>query len=295
MIRFYKTLPHLIFIALTVSILSPSLVELNNRYVFLGVVILIEIALVFHWKSKPAHDIVLIVFIFLFLWEFFTTKRPNPNPMLYPQPENVFAAIMTDWKKILIGFRSSMGLLFTALSLGYGLGIILGMLVGWFDRPRKALFPIARVLAPIPAIIYTPYAIGVLPSFRAASIFIIFSSIFWQVFILMVNTVSTIERKTLDSAKTLNTKTVPLFFQILLPYCLPRLFSNMGIQLTTAFMVLTAAELLGAKAGLGYYVRFNGDFANYTKVIAGIIIIGVVVTMLNKALVIVQKLVIRWR
>jgi NitT/TauT family transport system permease protein len=295
MIRFYKALPHLVFIALLVSILSPSLVELNNRYVFLGVVILIEIALIFHWKSKPAHDIALIVFVFLFLWEFFTTKRPNPNPMLYPQPENVFAAIITDWKKILTGFWSSMRLLFTALSLGYGLGIILGMLVGWFDRPRRALFPIARVIAPIPAIIYTPYAIGVLPSFRAASIFIIFSSIFWQVFILMVNTVSTIERKTLDSAKTLNTKTVPLFLQILLPYCLPRLFSSMGVQLTTAFMVLTAAELLGAKAGLGYYVRFNGDFANYTKVITGIIIIGVVVTLLNRALVVVQKLIIRWR
>jgi NitT/TauT family transport system permease protein len=295
MIRLYKILPHLIFMALVVSILSPSLVELNNRHVFLGVVVLIEIALIFHWKSKPAHDIALIVFSFLFLWEFITTKRPNPNPMLYPQPENVFAVIITDWKKILIGFGSSMRLLFTALCLGYGLGIVLGMLVGWFERPRKALFPIARVIAPIPAIVYTPYAIGVLPSFRAASIFIIFSSIFWQVFILMVNTVSTIERRTLDSAKTLNTKPIPLFLQILFPYCLPRLFSNMGIQLTTAFMVLTAAELLGAKAGLGYYVRFNGDFANYTKVITGIIIIGLVVTLLNKLLVVLQKIIIRWR
>jgi NitT/TauT family transport system permease protein len=115
------------------------------------------------------------------------------------------------------------------------------------------------------------------------------------VFINTVLNISNVDRRILESAKTLNTRSLPLFFSILLPYCLPRLFTSMSVTLSTSFMVLTSAELMGAKSGLGYYVRFAADFANFTKVISGIIIIGVVVTLLNKLLVAVQKLVIKWR
>jgi NitT/TauT family transport system permease protein len=293
--KVYKILPHLIFMVLVLAILSPSLVTIENRWVFLGVTVLIEGVLILNRKSKPAHDVALIVFSFLFLWEFFTTKRPNPNIMLYPVPERVFAVIITDWRKILTGLGSSMSLLFTAMFFALLFGISLGMVVGWFERPRRALFPIARVISPIPPIIYSPYAMVVLPTFRAASLFIIFSSIFWPVFINTVLNVSNVDRKILESAKTLNTKSLPLFFSILLPYCLPRLFTSMSVILSTSFMVLTAAELVGAKSGLGYYVRFAADFANYTKVVAGIIVIGVVVTFLNKLLSVAQKLVVKWR
>ncbi|MDR1277880.1 MAG: ABC transporter permease subunit [Treponema sp.] len=295
MIRIYKTLPHLIFFALAAAILSPSLVIIENKWAFFVVTILIEGALIINHKSKPAHDVALIVFSFLFLWEFFTAKRPNPNTMLYPVPENVFAVMVTDWRKILTGMGSSMSLLFTAMFFALLLGISLGMMVGWFERPRRALFPIAKVISPIPPIIYSPYAIGVLPSFRAASLFIIFSSIFWPVFINTITNVSNVDRKILESAKTLNTRSLPLFLNILLPYCLPRLFTSMNVTLSTSFMVLTAAELIGAKSGLGYYVRFAADFANYTKVVAGIIIIGVVVTLLNRLLTAAQNLIVKWR
>jgi NitT/TauT family transport system permease protein len=295
MIRIYKIIPHLVFAALMAAIFSPSLVRIDNKWVLVAVVIAIETALLFNHKSKPAHDIALIVYIFFLIWELITTKIHNPNPMLYPVPERVFAVFVTDWKKIVLGFYSSMSLLFTAMFFALVLGVSLGMIVGWFDRLRSAIFPIAKVISPIPVIIYSPYAIGLLPSFRAASLFIIFCSIFWPVFINMVINVSTVDRRIMESAKTLNTNSKSMFLQVLFPYCLPRLFTGMNVTLSTAFMVLTAAELIGAKSGLGYYIRFAADFADYTRVIAGIIIIGVVVTLANNLLLALEKLVIRWK
>jgi NitT/TauT family transport system permease protein len=58
---------------------------------------------------------------------------------------------------------------------------------------------------------------------------------------------------------------------------------------------LTAAELIGATSGLGWYVKYHSDFANYTKVVAGIIVIGVVVTALNRALLALEKVLIKWK
>ena len=52
---------------------------------------------------------------------------------------------------------------------------------------------------------------------------------------------------------------------------------SLVVAVANAFMVLTAAEMIGATSGLGYFVRYYADFADYTRVIAGIIIIGLVV------------------
>ena len=59
-------------------------------------------------------------------------------------------------------------------------------------------------------------------------------------------------------------------------------------------MTLTVAEMLGADSGMGYYVRFSLNFANYTKAIAGIIFIGLVVTILNTLIDLVKKHFIKW-
>jgi NitT/TauT family transport system permease protein len=293
--RAAKILPHLAFLALTASILSPSLIPIENKWVFFGVVMLIEAALIVYHKSTSANDIVFAVFLFLFVWEFMSTKTNRTNTMLVPVPERVFAVLQADWLRILRGIGSSLSLLFTAMAIALFLAISLGMVVGWFERLRKSALPVAKVISPIPPIVYTPYAVALLPSFRIASIFVIFNSMFWPVFINMIISVSTVDRRIMDSAKTLNTRSAAMFLNILFPYCLPRIITGMNVTLSASFMVLTAAELIGATSGLGWYVKYNSDFANYTKVVAGIIVIGIVVTVLNKLLLALEKVLIKWK
>ncbi|MDR3122946.1 MAG: ABC transporter permease subunit [Treponema sp.] len=293
--RTYKALPHLVFFALAASILSPSMIPIENKWIFFGAVVLIEAALIAYRRSKSANDIAFAVFLLLFVWEFMSTKTNKTNTMLVPVPERVFAVFQSDWLRILRGIFSSLGLLFTAMGIALFLAVSLGMVVGWFERLRKSVLPVAKVISPIPPIVYTPYAVALLPSFRIASIFVIFNSMFWPVFINMIISVSTVDRRIMDSAKTLNTRSAAMFLNVLFPYCLPRIITGMNVTLSTSFMVLTAAELIGATSGLGWYVKYNSDFANYTKVVAGIIVIGVVVTALNKLLLTLEKVLIKWK
>ena len=60
-------------------------------------------------------------------------------------------------------------------------------------------------------------------------------------------------------------------------------------------LCLTGAEMLGASAGLGYFVKKFSDYADYTRVIAGIIYIAIIVTILNILVELLQKKVIKWR
>ena len=71
--------------------------------------------------------------------------------------------------------------------------------------------------------------------------------------------------------------------------------SGLHVTLSTSFLLLTMAEMMGASSGLGYFIKNYSDYANYTNVIAGIILIGLVVSLLNALLSFAEKRLVRWK
>ena len=293
--KIHGVLPHLLFLALVFLILQPSVEGTKSYTAFLIIVIAVEAALLANRKKKAAIDIGIIVFAVLIFWEYITAKVGVKDAMLYPAPENVFNIFVTDYEKILEGVGSSLRLMGLAFALALFFGVGLGLIVGLSDRLSSTVMPIVRVISPIPPIIYSPYAVALLPSFRAASIFVITMTIFWSIFMNMVLSVRQIDRKIMDSARTLNLNQRSMILHVLLPYSLPGIINSVSVSVSTSFLVLTAAEMIGATSGLGWYIKYNADFANFTKVIAGIFVIGVVVTVLNTLISLVKRLLIRWR
>lgn len=293
--KIHGVLPHLLFLALVFLILQPSVEGTKSYTAFLIIVIAVEAALLANRKKKAAIDIGIIVFAALIFWEYITAKVGVKDAMLYPAPENVFNIFVTDYEKILEGVGSSLRLMGLAFALALFFGVGLGLIVGLSDRLSSTVMPIVRVISPIPPIIYSPYAVALLPSFRAASIFVITMTIFWSIFMNMVLSVRQIDRKIMDSARTLNLNQSSMILHVLLPYSLPGIINSVSVSVSTSFLVLTAAEMIGATSGLGWYIKYNADFANFTKVIAGIFVIGVVVTVLNALISLVKRLLIRWR
>jgi NitT/TauT family transport system permease protein len=188
---------------------------------------------------------------------------------------------------MLQGVFSSLRLLVLGVGLALVAGVFLGLAVGWIPRLRGAVLPIANVISPIPPLVYTPYVVAVMPTFRSASIFVIFCAVFWPTFQNMIGRVSGMDQKIIQSAQVMNVSTPTMLFKVILPYCMP------GIR--AALLCLTGAELLGASSGLGYFVKKFSDFADYTKVIAGIILMGVVVTILVAIIQQLQKKLIKWQ
>ena len=293
--KIHGALPHLLFLVLVFLILQPSVEGTKSYTAFLIIVIAVEAALLANRKKKAAIDIGIIVCVALILWEYITAKVGVKDAMLYPAPENVFNIFVTDYEKILEGVGSSLRLMGLAFALALFFGVGLGLIVGLSDRLSSTVMPIVRVISPIPPIIYSPYAVALLPSFRAASIFVITMTIFWSIFMNMVLSVRQIDRKIMDSARTLNLNQSSMILHVLLPYSLPGIINSVSVSVSTSFLVLTAAEMIGATSGLGWYIKYNADFANFTKVIAGIFVIGVVVTVLNALISLVKRLLIRWR
>ena len=287
-------LSHVLFAVLLALIFTPGADDSTPKGAFLAVLAIGETALLLRRNSRSLNDIMVILYLLFIVWEIGTTKADDVNLILYPSPAKVFDVFATDWPKILDGIRSSLYLLGVGFTAALILGVLLGIATGSVARLRDALLPLAKVISPIPPIIYTPYAVAVLPTFEIASIFVIFSSIFWQIYIQVALSVSSIDQKLLDSAKTMNLSAAAMLFHVLWPYCLPNIMKTLPISVANAFMVLTAAEMIGATSGLGYFVRYYADFADYTRVIAGIFLIGIVVSALNYGIAGLERKVVRW-
>ena len=297
-------LPNLLFALIFACFLIPSKYAVEMRsglkspVVFAIVLILIEFAFQLGLsnpkKKRASIDITSFVFAFLLLWEFFVSRRNTLPYIFVPAPENVFYVFLSDWKTILIGFVNSMILIVIGMVSAGVSSTILGTLVGWNPRLTKAIYPIAKAVSTVPALIYTPYIVLIVPTFRMASLCVIFLSNFWSGFMGSINNTAFVEKKIINSARILNLSTPTILFKIIIPFNMPRIINALPIQLATALMTLTVAEMLGADSGMGYYVRFSLNFANYTKAIAGIIFIGLVVTVLNSIIDILKKHFIKW-
>lgn len=245
-------------------------------------------------RSRAQRDIVGFVYGFLLLWEV-GVSRFNLLPYAFvPAPENVFYVFFEDYANILEGFKSSMVLIILGVFLALFFAVILGTLVGWVPRLTNAIYPVVKAISTVPPLIYTSYIVLIMPTFFLASLTVVFLSVFWGSFMGSINNTAFVEKKVINSAKVLNMKTLPMLFKIIIPFNLPRIINNLPINLATALMTLTAAEMIGASSGMGYYVRVALTYANYTKAIAGIIFIGLVVSLLNIIIGVLKKKFVTW-
>jgi len=305
-VNFIKTsffnLTTLLLIIILITLFLPGRmvhrVKISAPYAFLTVVIFAYLFFQFKLTKesgrRTANDVGAIVFTFLCVWEITVTKLDLLPFVFVPSPENVFAVYVRDRKLILTGFLRSMLLLISGFGLSIFAGVSLGIAVGWKTRLRQAVFPIAKAISTVPAMIYGSYLVVMMPTFTSASILVIFCGTFWSLFMNMINRVGTIDQRIINTAKILNVKTSTMLFDVILPYTLPRIINDLTVALSISVMTLSVAEMIGADRGMGFYVKRSLDYANYTQAFAGIFFIAVVITILNVFISILKKRLIKW-
>ena len=271
----------------------------THTVIFIGILQLIFWVRVFFLKDARKAivfgDIVFLVLLFLFAWELATAKFSVLDRFLYPTPGEVIKLFITEIPDLISAFLSSITILMSGYLLGVVVGVFLGLIVGWNKRLYEVAQPITKMLAAIPPIVYIPYAIAIFPTFRLSSIFVIFIGSFWPIFTNTLSGVLDIDRKLIDSARALNVSNRNMLLHIILPGTIPSIISGATIGLLFSFILLTSAEMIGATNGMGWYVKYFSDFANYPKVLVGIVFMGIVVSCIKFFFEKLEKYLLRWR
>lgn len=218
----------------------------------------------------------LVWLLLLGLWFLAAEHFPLGQNALIPHPIKTWEALRESLPELWVGTLSSFSILLPGFALATISGSVLGLVIGSSSRLGRIFLPFARVAAPVPPTVYIPYAIAVLPTFKLSAIFVVFVGAFWPIFQSAATGAHTLEQRYRDNAQILGLTGFSFYYRVVLPASLPHIFSGMAVGLGFSFILLTVAELFGANTGLGHFVQYYADFADYPKMVAGILYTGLI-------------------
>ncbi len=241
-----------------------------------------------------AKNIIGTIYVVLAVWTIFTAKTNILEEALFPSPEAVFRQLVSDT-------RLPGDVLSSVLTLAKGyltalvLGIFLGAMAGMSQKLATSLQYITTFLKLIPPIVYIPYAIALLPHYGSVSVFVIFMASFWPIFSSTFAGVAGVEKQYTDAAKVFQVGYFSKIFNIILPASLSEIFIGCNQGLAYSFILLTSAEMIGGSSGIGYYIKYYSNFGDFKRIIVGILVIGVTISIFTFLFNKLEAYLLRWK
>ncbi len=254
------------------------------------------------WSNLRSKAILLTAgFLVLMVWDLATLKLALLRLPYFPGPDKVLSVFAADWQLLLNCTANSLVLLLTGFGLGTLMGLITGILMGWYQRCNFWIGPLLKIIGPIPATAWLPIAMVAFPTSFSASVFLIALAVWFPVTVMTSSGIANVGKSYFEVAKTLGGDEKYMIFKVAVPAAMPMIFIGLFMGLGASFLTLIAAEMLGVKAGLGWYINWAQGWADYYKVYAALILIAVVfsglIALLFKVrdkLLVWQKGLIRW-
>lgn len=200
-----------------------------------------------------------------------------PRPF-FGTPQDLLDVFLTDWARLGNSLLHSLGLLLVGYVFGSLLGIAVGIGLGRSRRFRYWAHPVLRVIGPLPPVALLPLAFVMIPSSWMAGEALMMLASAFPVAVLTWSGISAVDPAFHDVARTMGAGERFLVFRVALPAALPQVFVGLFMGLGASFAMLVVAEMLGVKAGLGFYMQWAQGWAAYPNMYAALLVMSVMCT-----------------
>lgn len=233
--------------------------------------------------------------LFVLLWETVTAKLAWLPMPYFPGPDRILAAFRED--HVVLGVSAAHS--FRLLALGYVAGSIVGFFcgvaLGWSRLVRYWGQPLLKTLGPIPAPAWIPVAMVLFPTSFHAGVFLIAIASLFPMTTLTASGIASVRKSHLEVARMLGATPRQLIWRVAIPSAMPTIFVGLFMALSASFLTLIVAEMVGVKAGLGWYITWAQNYMEYYKVLAALVIMSVFFSTLMTALFKLRDRVLRWQ
>jgi len=241
---------------------------------------------------KTVGNFLLSLTLLVIIWEivFFFS---NASTYLFPPSRDVGRALveLLTTGEMFIHVGVSLRRFFVAYITSCALGILLGVLFGWFKFAWILAEPIILLLKPISPVAWTPFVILMFGLGDAPAIFTIGIAGFFGMLLATVNAINSVNTSYINVARNFGLTRFQTLHKIVLPASFPYIAQGLHSALTTSWIFLVAGELLGVTTGLGFFVNDARHALRSDLILAGIIVIGCLGFMLDKLLHYLERLV----
>ncbi|MEV4206194.1 ABC transporter permease [Nocardia salmonicida] len=164
----------------------------------------------------------------------------------------------------------------TGFVIGALAGITAAILTANTATGRTLLQPVLRLLSPIPTIGLVPLAILWFGLGEDSKALVIALGVFVPVWINSHTGLSGTPRDYLQAARCLGAGRRQTLLRIVLPEAAPDIVSGLRVGAAMSFVLIVVAEMTGTTEGIGYRIYQSQMFSQADRVIACLIVLGII-------------------
>ncbi|HCT13839.1 MAG TPA: ABC transporter permease [Corynebacterium nuruki] len=237
-----------------------------------------------------------VVVIFLAIWEI-APRNDWVNPIFLPPLSEVLQAgwTLTTDGTLADHLGASLSRSVTGFAIAAAAGILLGLLIGWYRFLADLLTPILEIFRNTAALALLPVVTLLLGIGEVAKISLVVYAALFPVLLNTLTGVRTVDPLLIRSARSLDLRPYQIFAKVVLPSAVPSIFTGLRMGAAASILVLVAAEMIGAKSGLGYLIQASQLNFRIADMYVGIIAIAALGLIANYGLLALQRRLSRWR
>jgi NitT/TauT family transport system permease protein len=254
------------------------------------------------WKRRVRRA--LPPLILLALWQLASTTGVF-DPSFVPAPTTV----LDSWWQWIFGPRSALAwysgtwLEYVYLSairvfVGFGIaavvGIVVGILIGWYELMNDLLDPTVQLLRPIPMTAWLPFATFIFGIREGAAIFLIAMGAFYPIVLNCTAGAEQTPRTLVRAALMLGTPPKRVLLRVVLPSALPYIFTGLRLGVGIGWVLVIVVEMLAVKGGIGYAMWTAYQFVRIDLIIAAMFTVGILGLLSDRILVLISRRLLRW-
>ncbi|NBC36656.1 nitrate ABC transporter permease [Novosphingobium sp. FSY-8] len=180
---------------------------------------------------------------------------------------------------------------------GYALasvvGVALGMLVGTNKYAFRALDPLFQVLRTVPPLAWLPISLAIFQEAQPSAIFLIFVTAIWPIIMNTAVGVQNIPSQYRNVARVLALNPIEYFVRIVLPACVPHMFTGLRIGVGMSWLAIVAAEMVQGGTGIGFFIWDSYNSSLLSDTIVALVWIGMVGFALDRIVGLIGRLIAR--
>ncbi|GAT06780.1 MULTISPECIES: ABC transporter permease [Mycolicibacterium] len=237
-----------------------------------------------------------VVAAFLALWE--VAPRTGLVDKVFLPP---FSEVVGAWFTLLgngqlaENVSASLSRALAGLAVAIVVSIPLGVAIAWYRPVADFLNPILELFRNTAALALLPVFILILGIGETSKVALVIYAASFPILLNTISGVRTVDPLLIKSARSLGLSPVRLFQKVILPAAVPTIFTGLRMAAASSILVLIAAEMVGAKAGLGYLITASQLNFQIPNMYAGIVTIALVGVIFNGIVVAIEGRLSGWR
>lgn len=216
----------------------------------------------------------LLTLALLLLWEVLN-RLTHISSVILPPPSEILATLLRDRAVIA---EHAMHTFITSM-IGFGLGVVTGVLIGFATGISPALYsaiyPLLVAFNAVPKVALLPLfvlwcGIGAVPAILTA-----LALAFFPIAVNVATGLATIEPEMEDLMRSLGARRDEILVKVGIPRAMPFLFASLKVAISLAFVGTVISETVASNDGIGFLMMAASSRFDVSLVFAGLFVIAV--------------------